>query len=173
MGGATLRPMLSRRHFSLALASLAVPLSGCKNGPAADPAAERARAIAAVDVRLRGAWILQNFTPETQMEPMLAAMLAFQFGQMVIKLDGRNAVADSPGLHVQRGYTITDVQGDQFQIATFDEQGVSYQGSCLFVGDNDLRFRCITAPWKGSGALRRTVAAAVPGSTVTYDRPAQ
>src|SRR5262245_34401802 len=119
--GATLRPMLTARRCSLALAAaLTVLGSGCKTGPAADPAEARARAIAAADVRLRGAWLLQNFTPDTPLEPMLAAMLAFQFGQMVVQLDGRNAVADSPGLHVQRGYRITEVQGDQFQLVVFD-----------------------------------------------------
>ena len=160
---ATLRAMLtSRRSFALA-AALVWLGSGCKNGFATDPAEARARAISAVDVRLRGSWVLQTFVPETTLEPMLAAMLQFQFGQMVIRLDGQRAYADSPGLHVTRGYRITDVQGDQFELVTFDDQGVAYNATCVFVGDNDLRFHSTTAPWKGTGALRRNAAGPAPG----------
>jgi hypothetical protein len=160
--------MLRRRSFSLALAAaLAVLGAGCSNGPAATPVDQKARAVAAVDVRLRGAWILQGFTPETALEPMLVPMLQFQFGQMVIKLDGKNMVADSPGLHIERTYQITDAQGDQFQLLTFDEQGVSYPANGIFVGDNDIRFRSTTTRWKGEGTLQRT---AMPPTTTTTVR---
>jgi hypothetical protein len=156
--------LTSRRCFFVLAAALTVLEAGCKSGPAADPVAMRARAVAAADVRLRGAWVLQSFVPETPLEPMLAGMLAFQFGQLIIKLDGQNAVADSPGLHVQRTYRITDVQGDQFQLVTVDDQGVAYEAAALFIGDNDIRFHSTTMPWKGVGTLRRNGgAAAVSG----------
>jgi len=153
--------MLTSRCCTFALAAaLTVPGAGCKSGPPVDPVAQQARAVAAVDVRLRGAWVLQGFTPDTPLEPMLVPMLQFQFGQMVIQLDGQRAVADSPGLHVDRMYRIKEVQGDQFELVTFDDQGVSYEVNAMFMGDNDIRFRSTTMPWKGVGTLRRSGAAA-------------
>lgn len=157
--------LTSRRTFTLT-AALTVLGAGCKGGLVSNPAEERARAIAGADVRLRGAWLLVNFTPETQLEPMLAAMLQFQFGQMIVRLDGHTAYADSPGLHVTRGYRITDVQGDQFELVTFDDQGVNYNVTCLFVGDSELRLHSTTAPWKGSGSLRRTASVAPTSTTI-------
>jgi hypothetical protein len=148
--------------IAAALGALGVLGSGCKDGPAESPADFKARAVAAVDARLRGAWVLQTFKPETQLEPILVPMLEFQFGQLVVKLDGQHLVADSPGLHVERTYRILDAQGDQFELVLFDEQGVSYPGTALFVDDNDIRFRSNTTRWKGEGMLRRT---AMPTTT--------
>lgn len=159
--------MMSRTCSVALAAALTVLGGGCKSAPPVDPVAAQARAVAVADVRLRGAWVLQGFTPDTALEPMLVPMLQFQFGQMVVKLDGQHAVADSPGLHLERMYRITNVQGDQFELVTFDEQGVSYQVNALFLGDNDLRFRSTTMPWKGVGTLRRSAAAATTTTTTT------
>jgi hypothetical protein len=164
--------MLRSRCCSFAVAAaLAVLGSGCTNGPADSPVDYKARAVAAVDVRLRGAWVLQNFTPETQLEPILVPMLQFQFGQLIVKLDGQRLVADSPGLHVERTYRITDAQGDQFEMVMFDEQGVSYPGTAVFVGDNDLRFRSNTTRWKGEGTLHRTAAPQTTTTVQTQSTP--
>lgn len=156
--------MLPRRSLLALAAAIALLPAACKSAPPADPVAMRARAIAAADVRLRGAWLLENFTPDAPLEPMLAAMLAAQFGRMVVQFDGRNAVADSGRLHIERTYQITDSQGDQLQLVLVDEQGVSYPGAGLFVGNDELRFRSATPRWSGTGTLRRTV---VPATTVT------
>lgn len=148
----------ARRCTFAFVAALAVLGGGCQPEPAASPADQKARAVAAADVRLRGAWVLQSFTPETPLEPILVPMLQFQFGQLVVKMDGQRMVADSPGLHVERTYRITDVRGDELDLLTFDEQGVSYPATALFVGDDDIRFRSITTRWKGEGTLHRTAA---------------
>ena len=144
------------RHPLFLAAALALVAAGCKSAPPVDPAVAKARAIAAADVRLRGAWLLQSFTPDAPLEPMLAAMLAAQFGRMVVQLDGKNAVADSGRLHIERTYRITDGQGDQFQLVLIDDQGVSYDAAGLFVGNDEVRFRSTTTRWKGVGTFRRT-----------------
>ncbi len=163
--------VVRRRSAFVIAAALTVLGAGCKGTPPVDPVAAKVRDVAATDLRLRGSWMLQTFTPDTPLEPMLAAMLAFQFGQMVVRFDGQRAFADSPGVHVQRGYRITEVEGDQFKLAAFDDQGVSYQVNALFVGDADLRFRSTTMPWKGEGHLRRTVAVPLSNTQVTTTPP--
>lgn len=164
--------MLARRRSTFVIAAaLTVLGAACKTTPPVDPAAAKVRNVAATDLRLRGSWMLQTFTPDTPLEPMLAAMLAFQFGQMIVRFDGQRSYADSPGVHVQRGYRITEVEGDQFKLVAFDDQGVSYQVNALFVGDTDLRFRSTTMPWKGEGHLRRTTETPVQNTQVKTTPP--
>lgn len=155
--GATLGRMTRTRRSPLALAlALALANAACTSAPPIDPSRYNAAAVAATEVRIRGTWVLQTYNPATPLEPMLAALLGFQLGQMVITFDGQRAVATSPGVHTERTYRVLQAQGDQFQIALMDEQGVSYQAAGLFVGDNEVRFQSYTAPWKGNGSLRRS-----------------
>src|SRR5689334_22945452 len=97
----------------LAALGAGVPLElGCSGGKEArSPEAEAQAAIASVDSRIRGAWVLQSFVPEEPLEPMLNAMLQFQFGRLVVRLDGKRLVAESPGIHVERTYQITEEIG--------------------------------------------------------------
>lgn len=149
--------MIRNRALWLTLVgALALSGAACTNAPPIDPSKVNAASIAAIDVRLRGTWVLQSYNPATPLEPMLAALLGFQLGQMVVTFDGQRAVATSPGVHTERTYRVLQAQGDQFQIALMDEQGVSYQAAGLFMGENDVRFQSYTAPWKGNGALRRS-----------------
>ncbi len=157
-----MRWMATNRVCLLGLVA-ALTLSGaaCTNAPPIDPSQVNAVAIASVDARLRGTWVLQSYNPATPLEPMLAALLGFQIGQMVITFDGQRAVATSPGIRTERTYRVLVAQGDQFQVALSDEQGISYQAAALFVGDNDIRFQSYTSPWKGNGTLRRSAGPAM------------
>lgn len=149
---------MTRIRTSQVALVLALGLSGvaCTSAPPIDPSQVNAAAIAAVDARIRGTWVLQTYNPSTPLEPMLAALLGFQLGQMTVTFDGQRAVATSPGVHTVRTYRVLVAQGDQFQILLSDEQGIPYQAAGLFTDDNTVHFQSYTAPWKGNGSLRRT-----------------
>ncbi len=148
--------MAGIRTSTLALvAAVALTGAACTNAPPIDPSQVNAVAVAAIDARVRGTWVLQTYNPATPLEPMLAALLGFTLGQMVVTFDGQRAVATSPGVRAERTYRILQAQGDQFQILLADEQGISYQAAALFVDENNIRFQSYTSPWKGNGTLHR------------------
>lgn len=148
--------MLASRLRSLVLlAAIAASGAACTNAPPIDPSQRNAVAIAAIDVRIRGTWVLSAYTPETPLEPVLAAMLGFQVGSMQITFDGQRASTNSGGVQATRTYKVIGAQGDQFQIALSDDSGVVYQAAGVFMSDNEIRFRSYTMPWKGSGSLKR------------------
>jgi hypothetical protein len=161
--------MLARspRLAALALAALATLAPACSGGGAKAPSVDYgAKAIADAGVHLQGAWVLQSFTPATSLEPMLNAMLQFQFGRMIARFDGQRMVADSPGIHVERRYQIREASGDQFKVTTFDDQGVPYDADCMFQEDT-LQIVSTSDPWRGLAVLKRTVVAPAATSTTT------
>jgi hypothetical protein len=144
-----------RRALVLVLVALgsASPSLGC--GGADHGPDDIQRALASVDARLRGAWRLVSFTPETSLEPTMQALLAFQYGRLVVRFDGHRLVADSPGIHADRAYTIRQVIGDRFQAVSYDDQGVPYESWCELMPDGTLQVRSETTPWRGIATLRR------------------
>jgi hypothetical protein len=144
----------------LVLAALAAPSLGCASA-AMPPADFAARAAADAAARLKGSWTLQSFRPETSLEPMLQAMLDFQYGRLTAVFDGQRMVADSVGIHVDRAYQISEAKGDEFKMTSFDEHGVPYEAICSFL-DGKLQVHSTTDPWRGYALLTRT-APAVPG----------
>jgi len=153
-------PRLLRRLSPAALVWAAIgassPLTeGCRGGAEARAPDAEAVAVAGVDARLRGAWVLQRFTPETPLEPMLAALLQYQFGRLIARLDGKRLVADSSGIHVDRAYRVSEVVGDQFKLTTFDDEGVPYDAVCTFLPDGTVQVHSLTSPWKGMGLVSR------------------
>src|SRR5262245_51782536 len=141
------RPSLRTMASALLLALGAAACGGAKE--ARSPEAEAQAAIASIDTRIRGAWVLQSFTPDDPLEPMLKAMLEFQFGRLVVRLDGKRLVADSPGIHVERTYQISEAKGDQFKLTSFDAQGVPYESTCMFQMDGKVLVHSTTDPWRG------------------------
>lgn len=144
----------------LVIAALGATSLGCA-GKSLPPADFAARATADVVAQLHGSWTLQSFKPEVSLEPMLQAMLDFQFGRLVAVFDGKRMVADSVGIHVERTYEISEAQGDQFTLTAFDDHGVPYVAYCSF-GEGKLKVRATTEPWRGYATLTRTVPA-IPG----------
>lgn len=138
-------------------ALLLAALSPIACGGASQTAApdEAARSVASADVRLRGAWRLASFVPATSLEPMLKAMLEFQYQAMAIHFDGKRLTADSPGVHINRRYQIAEAYADRFKIVAFDEQGVAYESWCDFVGDGSIEVHSETDPWRGTATLQR------------------
>jgi hypothetical protein len=113
------------------------------------------RQIAAADVRLRGTWTLASFQPETPLEPMLQTMLEYQFNRVMVRFDGKRIVADSPGIHIERTYQITEPNGDEFKLTAFDAQGVPYESVCTFRDNTHIELHSHTMPWRGYGTLVR------------------
>ncbi len=144
----------------LVLAALGATSVGCAGTPI-PPADFAARAAADVDKQLRGSWTLQSFKPEVSLEPMLQAMLDFQYGRLNAVFDGKRIVADSVGVHVERTYQISEAQGDQFKLTAFDDHGVPYEANCAFI-EGKLQVRATTEPWRGLAMLTRT-APVIPG----------
>jgi hypothetical protein len=135
-------------------ACLAFALVGC--GAAKTPRADdNAVSIASADTRLRGAWRLASFAPTTPLEPMLKAMLEYQYTTMAIRFDGKRVTADSPGVHVNRGYQIAEAYGDHFKLVSYDEQGIPYESWCDFIGDAAIELHSETDPWRGVATLRK------------------
>jgi uncharacterized membrane protein len=150
-------PLVTGRAALLfALLGAASPLSiGCSKAKDPSQADAKAQAIADVDARTRGAWVLQSFVPDTPLEPMLQTMLDFQFGRLVVRLDGKRMVADSTGIHVDRAYKISEVNGDQFKMTSFDTQGVAYESTCMFLPDGKVEIHATTSPWRGVAVVSR------------------
>ena len=144
------RPRLLRAAM---LAAVLATFGGCSEP--APPRDATAAAIASIDARLRGSFRLVSFVPEIPLEPMLAVMLQAQYGTLVIRFDGRQLTADSPGVHVVRTYEIREPQGDRFTLVAFDESGVPYDSVCEFSGADQLVVYAQTPPWKGVATIRR------------------
>ncbi len=146
-----MRPRLLRAAPLAAF--LALPLSCADTAPPPRDAA--AAAVASIDARLRGTFRLVRFVPEIPLEPMLAAMLEAQYQTLVIRFDGRRVKADSPGVHVDRAYSISRPQGDRFTLVAYDESGVPYEAVCELSGSEDVVIHAQTPPWKGVATIRR------------------
>jgi hypothetical protein len=139
-----------------ALLALALLGPACgPSGPAVSPAEQSARAVAGIDVRIRGPWTLQSFTPVTPLEPMLKGLVDIQLGRLVVRFDGRRMVADSLGMHVDRAYQISEVLGDQFKLTSFDAQGVPYDCICTFRDANTIDVSSASPPWRGQALVTR------------------
>jgi hypothetical protein len=135
-------------------AVLAGPVIGCGAGSSSSPKDATAESIASAGARLAGRWVLVGYQPEMPLEPTLALLLSTQFERMIIQFDGYRMVAEGPGISVNRKYRVTEAYGDHFRAQMYDEFGVSYDSSNDFSG-NLLLIHASTAPWKGTGTLRR------------------
>jgi hypothetical protein len=145
----------------LSLTALAATNLGCASAAPIAPADLAARAVASASAQLKGSWTLQSFRPDTSLEPMLQTMLNFQFGRLTAVFDGQRMVADSVGIHVDRAYQLSEVQGDEFKMTSFDDQGVPYEAICSFL-DGKLQVHSTTDPWRGYALLTRTVPSLPP-----------
>lgn len=134
----------------LALALFAGALAACGGASAESPEA----AVAHAGDRIRGTWVLADFRPEEQLEPVLSALLSAQLGHLTVALDGANATVQGIGVSALRKYTIDTASGDQFTATIIDPAGLKYGVVGGFQGP-DLVFTSQTSPWRGSGRLRR------------------
>jgi hypothetical protein len=131
---------------------LALGAAAC-GGSGAQPVSPQV-AVARASDRLRGTWVLVEFHPEEQLEPVLASLLSVQMGHLTVGLDGGNASIQGVGVSAQRTYTIDTAGGDQFTATIVDPVGAKYGLVGGFQGP-ELVFTSQTSPWRGSGRLRR------------------
>lgn len=147
---------LPRPVPAVALLLLGLAAAGCggvQDAPGPDAAAI---AIRQASDRLRGAWKLQSFQPETPLEPMLQALLQMQYQVLTVHFDGTRVRAESPGIHFNRPYEVKEANGDRFKLVSYDESGVPYESHCEFAPNETLVIYSQTSPWRGVGTMRRS-----------------
>ncbi len=111
--------------------------------------------IARASERLRGSWLLVEFRPEEQLEPVLASLLSVQIGRLTVILDGTNFVAQGVGVRASRQYVVNMATSNgDFTATIVDPMGVKYGVTGAFQGQ-DVVFTSQTSPWRGSGRLQR------------------
>lgn len=142
--------MNSIKAFALRIAAVSLIACGGTGQEATTPEQKVTRAAE----RLRGSWLLVEFRPEQQLEPVLASLLSVQIGRLSVFLDGTNLAAQGVGVRANRRYTVDTANGDQFTATIIDEMGMKYAVAGSFVGQ-DLAFSSQTQPWRGSGRLQR------------------
>jgi hypothetical protein len=140
---------------ALALATLGA-VSGCGGTQLAGPS--DVAALASLDTRLHGTWRFLGFRPETPLDIVTQAFVAFQSGNLTVRLERGRMIAESPGLHVDRAYRLHDVAGEQFKITSFDEQGVPYEAVCTFLRPDLIEVSSWTDPWRGVATLQKETA---------------
>jgi hypothetical protein len=105
--------------------------------------------------RLTGSWLLMSFTPREPLEPMLAGLLAAQFGSLVVDFDGRELRATGIGISATRRYEITHAEASRFSLRSYDDKGLAYDAVGEFRTNDEVWFDSRTVPWHGTGVLRR------------------
>jgi hypothetical protein len=133
---------------------LAFALAACGGGNAGAAGDTASQEISQSTVRLEGEWVLVEFRPQDQLEPMFAALLAAQMGQLRVSLHGGQMTVTGVGVQAERTYKVTSAAADGFSAVMIDPSGVSYKVTGAFQGV-DLSFVSQSDPWRGSGRLRR------------------
>lgn len=140
---------MARPLSLLLLGALVASLPACTSPgkPAADP-------VASATARLQGAWRVETFVPETELELPLSGLLRAQLGQLAVTFEGNRFSATGPGVNTLGRFVVTEVVLNRISGTVYDSTGLGYR----VVGDFDdrgLAFRSLDAPWKGRGRLIR------------------
>src|SRR4051794_11146114 len=108
--------MRAHTLLTVLLLPLAVACGGSSNSSgAATPnelAQQAARDANEVNKRLQGSWRLADYRPEVPLEATFQLLLAAQMQTMVIRFENGRLLADSPTIHLNRSYEITEVAGN-------------------------------------------------------------
>lgn len=145
--------MRRRQLLGILLSSLA--LGSCKRGSGASPADEAAQRRQAVNRELVGTWVLVSFQPRESLEPMLANLLAAQFGALTVQFDGQTMQAQGIGVTTTRRYEIREAEFSRFKLVSYDDKGIAYDTWAEFRSKDEIWFDSRTPPWRGTGTLRR------------------
>jgi hypothetical protein len=142
--------------WALALLVAGTALAGCRPSRSASGADEAARQRQAVQQRLSGQWVLISFKPQETLEPMLASLLAAQFGTLNVTFDGQQQLeAQGVGVTATRRYEISETHANRFKLVSYDDKGVPYETWGEFRSDDELWFDSRSPPWRGTGTLQR------------------
>jgi hypothetical protein len=137
-----------------ALLVLALSALACGGGSEASAGDTSQQEIQRSSGRLEGEWVLVEFKPRDQLEPMLAALLAAQMGQLRVTFRPGSMNIEGVGVTAQRGFQVTQAAADGFAGTMTDPNGVQYRVTGAFQG-TDLMFVSLSDPWQGAGRLRR------------------
>ena len=139
--------------IGLALAGMAV--AGCRNGWGASSPDPIAAQIAQADQSLQGTWVLVQSQPNPPLDPVLASLLAAQYGQMRLTFDHGLLTAQGVGIQFTRRYQVTSVdQSGRIHVVLRDDMGAPMETDGEIHGDT-LKFNGRTSPWMGTGVLQR------------------
>jgi hypothetical protein len=130
-------------------------LASCKRGAGASAADEAAQRRQAANQQLMGTWVLVSFQPRESLEPMLANLLAAQFGAMTVQFDGQTMQAQGIGVTTTRRYEIREAEFSRFKLVSYDDKGIAYDTAAEFRSQDEIWFDSRTPPWRGTGTLRR------------------
>lgn len=129
---------------------------GC-GGASPPPSAARTQAhdvLSADTVLQQGGWRLVTFRPEVAPDPMYAAILSSQVGQLVVHFEQGQLHADSPTLHLVRAYRVVDAAGPSFRVESPDTGGGVLVTSAQLAEDGrHIAFHADTDPFRGYGTL--------------------
>lgn len=156
--------MTFSRCSAAVILATAMVLSGCGGsstpssgavGPNGNLATNQAD-TAAIEARLRGTWRIAEYRSEVPLEATLQGLLQLQLQTMTVRFEGGRVLADSPTIHVNRAFKITDSAGPNFKFVATDESGNQSTSVCQFTDDNSqILFHSETEPWRGTGSLKR------------------
>jgi hypothetical protein len=142
-----------------ALALVVALVAGCGGSSQSAPPPSQGgtpQDAASIDARLRGTWRLADYQPEVALEPMLQQLLAMQVQSMTIHFEGGHMRADSPTLHLDRPYQVTEATPPLFKVVSPDVGGGTLVSSCQISDDGTrISFHGETEPWRGTGSLVR------------------
>jgi len=150
--------MLRRLPTFAAVAFLSFSPLACGNSsPVQSPDQLAMRDKAAVERVLQsGTWKLTSWRPDTELEAMFQSLLMQQLATMTVHFQNGHLLADSPTVHIDRVYAVSDAAGPQFTLVTTDENGVQLKTNAQMSDDgNTIDFRGETSPWRGYGQIRR------------------
>ena len=133
---------------------LCLSAAACGGGSEQSSGDTAQREIAQSSNRLEGEWVLVEFVPKDPLEPMFAALLAAQMGQLKVTLRSGTMSIEGVGVQAQRSYRVVQAAADGFSAVMIDPTGVQYQVTGAFQG-LDLAFASQSDPWRGTGRLRR------------------
>jgi hypothetical protein len=141
----------------LALVLSLAPLACGPSSPPMSPDQLVLRDRAAVDRVLQSSgWKISSWRPDSQLEAMFQELLYQQMQTMTVRFANGHMVADSPTIHVDRAYAVTDAAGPSFTLIATDQNGVSLKTVAAISDDgNRIDFRGETDPWRGQGQLVR------------------
>jgi hypothetical protein len=141
----------AKTKVALLVTSLLLAVCAGNGCGGSQPAANAAQQV---NLRLQGNWRLQSYRPTAALEAPLAAVLAIQFGQLRVAVNGSQISAQGPGLQVVRSYTIQEALDQTATLIVSEPTGVSIRVWVEF-HDDVLTFRPLDAPWTGEGTLQR------------------
>lgn len=127
----------------------------CGSSSTSTPAPDTSQqAVTDTNARLEGTWLLVDFQPTVQLEPMFAALLAAQLNQLKVAFHAGQLKVEGIGVTAERTFSVTHAAADGFDATITDPTNVTYLVSGAFQG-TDLAFNAKSDPWRGQGRLRR------------------